>query len=281
MRRLLPSSLHIGLSMQGLALVRVDRSWRGSSSSILADARLAENGANGLAMAFDALAAELCVALKSAACTRMRAHVVLADDLVRYFMVTPPKNTGSLRDCQAAAQMRFQSLYGESLANWQLEADWHASEPFLACAIPANLTSMLQTILGEQRIRLAEVRPQFIAAWNRWHASIRSDAWFGAVYGCSVIVGVIHEGRLVAVRRLSSSYDGGLTASWLHDILAREALLLNLPMPKRFQFAGTPLDTSASESSDSLVFERLDHVQETMTQGIAAPVFLARTGIRA
>jgi hypothetical protein len=269
MRRLFPSSLHslhslrVGISRRTITLSRVERRWRGQSTTTLADVRLADDGEGRSATAHDSLSVGLNAALKTAECRRMRTHVVLADELVRYFMVTPPTNAGSLRDCRAAAQMRFQTLYGEPATAWRIEADWDAREPFLACAMPANLLSALHAVAAEHRLDLVEMLPQFVAEWNRWHRKLPGDAWLGVVHERGMTIGAIHEGRLRAVRTLDTTPQD-LIATRMHDMLAREALLLNLPTPARLQLAGAALDGVAMEPAGAMTFEKLDQTRKGM-----------------
>lgn len=228
MPRLGSPSLRIGLSRRAVTLERVDRRGR---STPLPGVRVAEH---------EPLAAALSAALQGAECRRMRARVVLADELVRYFMVTPPQNAASLRDCRAAAQLRFQLLYGEPAAAWRIEADWDAREPFLACAMPAPLLDALHAAAAEHGLDLVETCPQFVTAWNRWHGQLPGDAWFGAAHDDGMTVGALHEGRLHAVRSLDAAPHAA------RDALAREALLLDLPMPAQLRWANASLDALAS-----------------------------------
>lgn len=233
MPRLWSPSLQVGLSRQAVTLQRVERRGR---STALPGVRVAE--ANGVA-SHEPLVAALNAALKGAQCRRMRARVVLADELVRFFWVAPPQNAGGLRDCRAAAQLRFQLLYGEPAAAWRIEADWDAREPFLACAMPAHLLDALQAAAAEHGLDLIETCPQFVAAWNRWHGQLQGDAWFGAVHDDGMTVGAIQEGRLRAVRSLDAAPQDA------RDALAREALLLNLPIPVQLQWTSASLDALA------------------------------------
>lgn len=234
MRNPFGSSLRIGISPQGVTVLRVNGRWRAGGKSVAVETRLPDDRA----VVPEYLEIALRTALTEANCTGMRAHVVLADDLVRYFTVTPPRNAGSLRDCRAAAEMRFRSLYGDDGAGWRIDADWHARDPFMACAVPVSLLHALQTILAEKRVTPLTVVPQFIAAWNQWRGKLHDDAWFGVVHDHGMTVGAIHQRTLRTVRFLAAP-DDATDLSWIAHRLAREALLLHLPAPVRLQLAGT------------------------------------------
>lgn len=269
MRRLFSSALHslrVTISRRALRLERIERRWRGQSVTVLADVSLGDDAGHA-ALAYEPLASGLRAALKRAQCRRMSTHIVLADELVRYFMVTPPQNAGSLRDCRAAAQMRFQSLYGEATTAWQIQADWDARVPFLACAIPTSFLNALQAVLADRQLALAELTPRFVAAWNRSHGKLHDDAWLGVVHERGMTVGAIHDGRLRAVRSLDGMPED-FSAERLHGMIAREALLLNLPMPSRLQLSGASLvaatTTSSARSVDTLTCENLDEPHAEM-----------------
>ncbi|HYD82016.1 MAG TPA: hypothetical protein VEC06_19610 [Paucimonas sp.] len=259
-------SLRIGVSRRGLALLRVGRR-RAGSAAVLADIHWTDDAAP------EQIAARLAAALAEARCGGMRARLLLADDLVRYFMVTPPANAGSLRDCRAAAEMRFQALYGEPIAGWRLEADWQARAPFLACAMPASLLNMLCSALSERRLAPVELVPQFIAGWNRWRRKLRGDAWFGVVHDHGMTVGAIHQGHLRAVRPLAIA-AGDFDPARLHAMLMREALLLDIPAPARLQLVGSVPAGLTTPSSGALRCEWIGGTPPAGTAGIE----LARTG---
>lgn len=232
MRNGLGSALRIGLSKHGIAILHTG-GWR-AKTTVLADHALTEQ-----AFATPELLMLQCrTLLAEAKCARLPVTVILADDWVRLFMVTPPHNTARLQDCRAATAMRFQALYGEPSSGWRLEADWHARLPFLACAMPHALLAALQEVVLERKLDLISVMPQFIAAWNTWHADLHADAWFGIVQQEALTLGAIDRQRLCAVRAVAIPPDGH-SRDWLHAHVMREALRLNMPVPRRLQLYGT------------------------------------------
>lgn len=163
--------------------------------------------------------------------------VVLDNALTRLFMVTPPSNVAQRQDCEAAAAMRFQSLYGETIAAWQVDADWNPQRSFLACAVPKSLIGALQALALEFKLCLVAVRPQFVAAWNAISSAGPVTAWLGVVQPGMLTLGAVHQHRLSAVRTSPIPHaDPG--SDWLTAHVQREALRLNLPMPGQLQLAG-------------------------------------------
>src|SRR5262249_2020906 len=57
-------------------------------------------------------------ALTDAQCGGVRTSVVIGNEWARLFMATAPRNADSRRDCEAAAQLRFQQLYGDHARDW-------------------------------------------------------------------------------------------------------------------------------------------------------------------
>ena len=136
MRRRFGQSLRIGVSPAAITLLAARRFGgvgRTPAAETLAELRL-EHSSHP-----DALAGALRVLLADAGCAGWPATIVLADELVRLWQVTPPAGTARLADLEAAAAVRFQSLYGDSAGAWQLSANWDAARPFLAAGAPRAL----------------------------------------------------------------------------------------------------------------------------------------------
>lgn len=266
--------LHIGISRDSMALLQAS-GWRRSRVTLLSQARLtAEHTATA-----DRMAGQLGDMIAQARCANRAASIVLADDWVRLFMVTPPQNATRLQDCRAAAHMRFQALYGESPGDWQLEADWDVRRPFLACAMPRALLQALNTAASAHHVALIEVMPHFVAAWNRWHSVLKPDSWFGTACDNTLTLGVLNAQSLDAVRCATVPHDAWHGGQWLPEHVAREALRLHLPVPQRIQLCGSiPAHWTAQEIG-SLTCERLDAALYVADLPQPASMALAQTGV--
>ncbi len=210
-------------------------------------------------------------------------RVVLADALVRLFMVTPPRNAARLQDCRAAAAMRFRTLYDGAAGDWQLEADWDARHPFLVCAMPRALRAALLQAAAQSRLRLITVAPQFIVALNRWrHSSTSgsSGAWFGVVHAGQLTLGIAERGRLQTVRTLRPAHLADLDAPGLAALLAQEALRLGQPAPPRLQLCGTVPSAWLVPAGGALQCQQLDAMGSAVLAS-TPPLALAATGLRA
>ncbi|NRF89357.1 hypothetical protein HQ619_36105, partial [Burkholderia gladioli] len=115
----------------------------------------------------EVLAAAIGAALEESGGHGLPVHASFADELARYFIVTPADNSRRLQDLRAAAEVRLQMLYGDDPARWQILADWQAAEPFLACAVSRAWAGALQAGVAAARGCLVSAMPEFVAAWNR------------------------------------------------------------------------------------------------------------------
>jgi hypothetical protein len=237
-------SLRLELSARGMRLTQ-NSGWLKKSSQVLAQhawsttasASSATSGSPGLPELAE-LTTQLRQMLSQCLCKNLPLTCILSDSLVRMWIVTPPQNISSLSDCQAAVALRFQSLYGEPMAGWEMAADYDARRPFLACAIPRALLQMLQQLAQECGLSLQEVTPQFISGWNRHRAALAAGAWFGVVNEDGLSLGVIDGQRLRAVRSFAISADASADPGGLLQHVKREALRLNLPVPQQLQLCG-------------------------------------------
>ncbi|MFJ2988652.1 hypothetical protein ACIPF8_12355 [Collimonas sp. NPDC087041] len=270
----LTDRLHIGLSRQGIAIFHA-KGGRRPSTTVLADHAFAADSAASPEQLID----EVRQVLASAPCPRLPTSVVLSNDWARFWTVTPPVNAVRLSDCQAAAQLRFQTLYDTSLAGWQMAADWQIDAPFLACAIPDALASNLRQIASTRRLRLIEIAPQFVVGWNRWRSALRTGGWFGATQDDTITFAAIDQGRLCTVRSLTRPVRDKERQGWLQEHIAREALRLHIPVPSTLQLCG--YQSSQWTSSGNLSTTWLG-AQPVLLHHPApsAQVILAHTGVR-
>ncbi len=230
MRKRFGQALRIGVAGDGVALLKTSR-WQGEKAAVLAQA--AFDAAQPLA---ESVAQALRQVLADESWSGWPVTVVLADELVRLWQVTPPAGSTRLADLEAAAGLRFQSLYGEPASGWALAAGWDAVHPFLAAAMPRPLLAVLEQAAAEHQFTLVEIVPQFVAALNQWRGALKPDDWFGLVHGGVLSVAAVGAHGVGAVR--AAALPGDADAGWLAAHLAREALRLNLPAPERLQLCG-------------------------------------------
>jgi hypothetical protein len=261
-------SLRLGLGLDAIALVDARR-WRRAPVAVLAEASLASSGLDHLALALRAMLADAGVAGRALT-------VVVSDELARMWQVSPPEGSARMADLEGAAALRFQALYGAAPVGWRIGADWSIKRPFLAAALPASLLALLEQVALEQKLRLVEVTPQFVAAFNGVRARLASDAWFGVLQAGVLTLGVqAVAGHLGAVRAVAVPADAD--GAWLARHVAREALRLEVPTPARLQLCGdAPPDWQRRGEVQCTLFDAGRH-----GGGWSAPVRLACSGSRA
>jgi hypothetical protein len=166
--------------------------------------------------------------------------VLLADDLVRFWMVEPPRHASRLSDFESAAAMRFQTLFDEAPDPWKITASIDPRRPFLACAMPRSLHDQVVASAQRHRLTLLTIEPEFVALWNKWHSALRAGAWLGVWRGDSLKLGISQGHGLHAMRQVAVPPEALQDAEWLQQQIQREALRHNLAMPKALALCGRP-----------------------------------------
>ncbi|MES2126025.1 MAG: hypothetical protein V4463_02025 [Pseudomonadota bacterium] len=236
MPRRFGQALRIGVAPGSLALVKTSR-WFGEPLAVLAECAVGGTSMEDLAQALRAL-------LTGVDGANWPVSFVLADELVRMWQVTPPQTATRVADLEAAAALRFQSLYGESAQQWKISGDWNAQAPFLACAMERPLLSVLEQGALEHGMRIVDIVPQFVAAWNAARTGIKAGSWFGQVYERVLTLGVDAQVRAAAIPE-------GAGHDWLVAHLGREALRLDTPMPTTLHLGGA-VPATWNKSADAL-----------------------------
>lgn len=265
MRKRFGQSLRLGVSPWDVALIKAAR-WGRARAEVLAEVAVGGTGVDAIGSAVRQLLAD-------AGAAGWPVSVVLADELTRMWQVTPPVNTTRLADLEAAAALRFQSLFGDSASQWKVSAGWDSSAPFLAAAIPRPLLALLEQAAADSRAKLVQVQPQFIAGWNHWHREIGAGSWYGLVQHNVLTLGAVEGAQVRAVR--AAAVPEGADGAWLAHHVAREALRLNLAAPTRLCVSGRA-PSSWNNSTGSVACTLLG---ATAASPLSAAAQLAVTGV--
>ena len=148
--------------------------------------------------------------------------VTLDDGLARSFVVTPPRGAQGLRELRAIAAARFAALYGESAEHWLLVGDWHASAPFIVCALPRALYQAFEQWAQARSWRLDSLTPAFVRVGNSLRAAIPGDGWLLVGFGHTLSLLNTCNEQLAGVRSLPLS--GAPEFAVLETLLAQERL---------------------------------------------------------
>lgn len=245
-------ALRIGVSRHAVSLVRTSR-WGGQRAEAVAEQAFSTEDATphhdhqAIAIALGELLAGRDVA-------GWPVSFVLADELVRMWQVAPPANAARQADLEAAAALRFFSLYGEAASGWQLAGDWDTQAPFFVAAMPRPLLAVLQQAASEHGMPVVEIQPHFVTAWNRWRRAVKPGAWFGQVHDGLLMLGVTVGTRLQSVRALpmppASASTSTSALAWLAQAVRREALLAGVEPPALLQLCGAVPPVLAKPATD-------------------------------
>jgi len=269
MRRRFGQALRLGVGANGVALIKTSRLFGGAPLA-LSERALDLSAPDALAPGLRALFADLPP-------RGWPVSVVLADELVRLWQVTPPPGASRMGDLEAAAGLRFQHLFGGATSEWRISADWDARQPFLAAAAPGALIEQLALAARAHRFHLVDISPQFIAALNAWRRERRPGAWFGLVQAGVLSLAAYDGRRLAAVRSHAVPPDAG--RDWLEAHVAREALRVGVARPERLQLCGAA--PAAWASSPGRLKFACSLLEDTRDDGWSDLARLARTGAAA
>ena len=245
LRGLFGARLYLGLSRTGISLGCTHAGWK-KNFTYIADhschldqfaqqykAFLAKNSQHGLPLT-----------------------ITLSDDWCRLFMVTPPRNITRFQDLQATAQMRFAALYGgdaSAMVNrgtshaspvptdmssdgWEIDADWNANRPFLVCALPRALCTMLHQTANEQHHLLLAIVPYFVAVLNQQQQSLPPDTWLAVVHENVITFGIFSgvngSAQLTDIHTVPIP-GKGCNSAWLEQQLNSVAWQRNAILPKQ------------------------------------------------
>jgi len=277
MRRAWGQSLRIGIAAHGVSLLQ-ERRWRNAGLTLLAEHTCSASAEHP----YDAIAQALRALLGEQQLAGWPVHFVLADELVRLWRVEPPAGAARLADLQAAAGLRFQSLYGEAPAGWQISADWNATAPFFAAALPRDLLTVLQLLAQESGLHIVSIEPQLIASLNCWRRALQPGAWFGQIHDGLLSIAALEPdaSAIRAIRVLPLPAGQSIDLSWLSQTLQREALLLDMAPPQMLQVCGaTPtLWNKPASQSGQIACAVLDHAQQAGAPTMSVLAQLARSG---
>lgn len=249
MSRFMPSAGLLAIGVGALALV-------GAKESVTA-ARVAEfefGDATSLEGALRSL-------IKTSDVATM--DVILADDVVKLYVVDPPAGLTRFSDLEAVASVRFEELFGFDATEWRISADWRARHRFMASAAPLWL---LRTL--EQSVRkIRRVEPAFVRSCNAF-ASREAPQWFVCRY-LDWVAAAKFDGlacQLVRSGRLEADEP---VMPWLE----REALLAHQPLQRVLLMSNAGVDQDARvPAGDVVLIAPARHVQVLSALRVSAEV---------
>lgn len=100
--------------------------------------------------------------------------VTLAEDLVRWWLVSAPAGARSLAELEAFATLRHEELFGHELGDWHLACRWRLDRPSVCCALSGTAAACAQELGHQLDLRLSEICPATQRLMDIWRSSKQS-----------------------------------------------------------------------------------------------------------
>lgn len=195
----------------GLAPERVDLACTGwlSTRSVRRQSSVSCTPKPGEAPWQAALAA-LDGALSERGCVGGSATVVLSNHWVRYAVLPWQPDVTSTAEVDQLARLRFERCFGAAASGWTIRTcDRGYGAAHVACAVDAGLISALRACLATHRVRLTELQPLLMAAYNDARREITGSAAFAIVEPGRVCLGLLQQRRWLAIASRRTGADLG------------------------------------------------------------------------
>ena len=157
------------------------------------------------------------------------AHIVLADQFVRYALLPWSDTLKTHAQWMALARHRFCAIHGPLANEWEIKfAETAPAGPRLACAVDGGLVDALAERFSGTGVQLVSVLPFLVAAFNRVRHMTGGTCWLVIEEPGRLTLALFLKGVWAAVRSRRSD------ANWraaLPELLARENALLGLEEP--------------------------------------------------
>lgn len=127
--------------------------------------------------------------------------MTVSDSWARYFMLNIPEGVGSLAELHMLAASRFETLFGQPVEGWQLDADWKASGNLLVTGIPARMAEVAKLVTETGPWRVRSVLPFSLRLQQVFHAQIPDECWLCCFGGRGVVALLVSDGEFAHVRR--------------------------------------------------------------------------------
>ncbi len=152
------------------------------------------------------------------------ATLIISNHFVRYLLL--PWSDVSLTNEEKAAllQDRFQEVYGEVSATWDLRLNAGSfGSPSLASGVDKNLLAQVKTIFDSSKLRLDSIQPYLMSSVNDIRRNFKKGSdWFVMVEEGMFCIALLYDGQWKRIRSRQIERD------WLEEILValeREILL--------------------------------------------------------
>jgi len=174
--RLFRDTLHIGLFVDRVVLVRVSGGLRARSTAQKTETVLSADDATSAAATLDLLQH----LLQESRWQGADARVQVSNALVHYAIVPASDMLLSAADEMALAQLKFRQMHGGSDTEWDIRlGNLLSGQDQIAAALENGFVQRLREILKEADSRLCSLEPLLMSTFNRIRRQlVGADFWF-------------------------------------------------------------------------------------------------------
>lgn len=167
-------------------------------------------------------------------------RILVSDYYARFWIAQPPAEATTKSDLSASARWRFEDLFGEPPLVWNIEADWNARRPFMACALPNLLTDAIATTSAACRIGVTSCLPRFIAEWNTHHRRLRKydSVWLAVLADSTVTIALVRGKEIAQIQQVRCLPTNGVDLDALTASLRGMALQAEHACPSTVMLCG-------------------------------------------
>ena len=150
--------------------------------------------------------------LSSIQATTSTVRISVSDFYARFWIAHPPAEATTRLDLSTSALWRFEELFGESAATWNIQADWKATRPFIACGLPRLLTDAIAAAASANRIGVVSCLPRFVAEWNDHRRQLRrcDSAWLVALADSTATIALLRRREIDQIQQIRCHAGSGV-----------------------------------------------------------------------
>lgn len=176
----LRTRLVVALCPAQVAIVESTRGWRPRSRNL---AVLSCEGVAG-EPAWRAPLAALRQWLEQNKYAKTDIEIIVSDSFVRYAVIPWSDNVQSRAELAVLSRIHFETLFGETAAQWEIQADCSTYEAAgVGCALDRTFIAELRELITAHKLRLVSLQPYLMRVFNRWRRRIGDSAALFALVG--------------------------------------------------------------------------------------------------
>lgn len=165
---------------------------------------------------------------------KTRAHLVLDDRLVRYFISERAEGAKNPDELEQAARAQFEEIFGDDATDWDFRINLVPfADSYLACACNRQLLVSVNKAFASASITLATIQPFAIAEFNQRQSKLEAgSSWVAVANGCTIWLARFFNGVPTAVRThsLQGELDSDLPVLLERERLRHDDLSVDTPL---------------------------------------------------